>query len=198
MELAAFLRVQARANRLANHRLHMAMAPLTRADLHAPRIGFFPSLIATLNHILAVDQYYTGALCGEPGGASLWASFVPADDLPALAERQRAADERLITFCDALDAAGCTRVAAMDRGAGRFQHERVANVLAHVVMHQTHHRGQLHAMLSGTAVAPPQLDEFLMPSDAHFRVADMAALGWNERAVFGPIKMMAKTAPTPD
>jgi hypothetical protein len=40
-------------------------------------------------------------------------------------------------------------------------------------------------MLSGTAIPPPQLDEFLMPSDAEFRSADMAALHWNEVAVYG-------------
>ena len=39
-------------------------------------------------------------------------------------------------------------------------------------------------MLAGTAVKPPQLDEFLMPSDARFRVDDMAALGWDEAAMF--------------
>jgi hypothetical protein len=41
-------------------------------------------------------------------------------------------------------------------------------------------------MLSGTAAPPPQLDEFLMPSDAPLRVADMAALGWSEVALYGP------------
>jgi hypothetical protein len=35
------------------------------------------------------------------------------------------------------------------------------------------------------AVAPPQLDEFLMPRGAHLRRADMAALGWDEAAVYG-------------
>ncbi len=40
-------------------------------------------------------------------------------------------------------------------------------------------------MLAGTSIAPPQLDEFLMPSDAPFRGADMAALGWDEAAVYG-------------
>jgi uncharacterized damage-inducible protein DinB len=187
MQLADYLRVQARANRLANRRLHAAMVPLTRTELHAPRTGFFPSLSATLNHILEVDQYYVGALHGEPDLGSHWERFVPDDDLPALALRQRASDERLIAFCDALDAAGCARVVAMDRGQGRIQRDLAAHVLAHLAMHQTHHRGQVHAMLSGTAIAPPQLDEFLMPSEAHFRVADMAALGWTEREAFGAI-----------
>ena len=39
-------------------------------------------------------------------------------------------------------------------------------------------------MLSGTAVAPPQLDEFLMPSEAHLRVAEMQELGWREDEVY--------------
>ena len=39
-------------------------------------------------------------------------------------------------------------------------------------------------MLAGTAAAPPQLDEFMMPSEAHLRTADMQAFGWDEAAVY--------------
>lgn len=184
-DLPSLLAVQARANRLANHRLHAAMAALSDAEFHAPRTGFFPSLAATLNHVLAVDGYYVGALHADAGLAEAWDAFVPAATLAGLAARQRAVDERLIAFCDALDAAGCGRVVEMPRDAGVVQRDRVAFVLVHLFMHQTHHRGQAHAMLSGTAVAPPQLDEFLMPSDAPLRAGDMAALGWDEPAVYG-------------
>jgi uncharacterized damage-inducible protein DinB len=186
MNLAEPLRIQARANRLANHRLHAAMAALTPDDFHAPRTGFFPSFAATLNHILSVDDYYIGALHGDSDVATKYASFLPAANLAALAERQRASDERLIAYCDRLDDAGCQSAVAMDRGEGRIQRDLAMHVLSHLFMHQTHHRGQVHAMLSGTAVQPPQLDEFLMPSDAAFRTADMAALGWEEAAVYGP------------
>ncbi len=72
---------------------------------------------------------------------------------------------------------------AMER-ADHVQHDRAGHVLAHLFMHQMHHRGQVHAMLSGTAVPPPQLDEFMMPSEAHLRAADMAALGWSEARVY--------------
>lgn len=178
------LRIQARANRLMNHRLHQAMAPLATADLVAPRIGFFPSLLGTLNHILEVDGYYVGALAGDDVSTH-WDRFVPAADLAGLAARQRAVDERLIAFCDGLDAAACERVVELPRSAGRVQRERAVHVLAHLHMHQIHHRGQVHAMLSGTAVAPPQLDEFLMPSEAHLRPVEMAALGWDEATVYG-------------
>jgi uncharacterized damage-inducible protein DinB len=182
--LAGQLRIQAHANRLANHRLHRAMTALDEAAFHAPRTGFFPSLAASLNHILVVDQYYIGALRGEPDLPATYASFVPARTLSELARRQQVSDERLIAHCLGLDDAGCDAVVHMDRG-DHVQRDRAAHVLAHLFMHQTHHRGQAHAMLSGTAVAPPQLDEFLMPSDAALRRADMAALGWDEREVYG-------------
>jgi uncharacterized damage-inducible protein DinB/rhodanese-related sulfurtransferase len=184
MTLAGQLRIQAHANRLANRRLHAAMAPLSDADLHAPRTSFFPSLAATLNHILAVDTYYVGALLGEPGLPAKYDAFEPAATMADLARRQHLSDERLIAYCDALTDAGCDAAVAMDRG-DHVQHDRAGHVLAHLFMHQTHHRGQVHAMLAGTAVKPPQLDEFLMPSDAKFRGADMAALGWSEARVYG-------------
>jgi len=185
MRLVAYLRIQARANGLMNHRLHEAMAALTDADFHAPRVSFFPSLAATLNHILAVDLYYVGALHGDIDLVQKYRAFAPAATIAELAGRQRASDARLIAWCDALaDDDAADVVIAMERG-DHVQHERAGHVLAHLFMHQTHHRGQVHAMLSGTAVAPPQLDEFMMPSEAHLREADMAALGWSEAEVYG-------------
>jgi uncharacterized damage-inducible protein DinB len=56
----------ARANRLANRRLHAACLQLTDEAFKAPRTSFFPSLWATLNHILIVDWCYIAALHREP------------------------------------------------------------------------------------------------------------------------------------
>ena len=189
MDLTAYLRIQAHANRLMNQRLHAAMAPLSLAELQAPRSSFFPTLMATLNHILGVDLYYVAALLAEPNPDQAWQRFVPAQTLPELAAAQRASDQRLLDFANTLDAAACAREVLMPRGGSggnqRIQRDRVAPVLAHLFMHQTHHRGQVHAMLSGTSVAPPQLDEFMMPSEAHLRVSDMASAGWTEAQVYG-------------
>ena len=151
MDLLAFLRNQARANRIANHRLHASMRPLSHADYIAPRTSFFPSLAATLEHILAVDLYYIAALHGERDMERVWSTAPHDVPLAALAEAQAASDRRFI---------------------------------AHLINHQVHHRGQAHAMLAGTAVKPPQLDEFLMPSEAHFRDDDLRALGWTEEKLF--------------
>ena len=184
LDLVHYLRIQARANRLANHRLHSAMAPLTREELAAPRTSFFPSLIETLNHILAVDVYYIAALYGEADMAAQYDAVPKHETLDTLAPDQARADERLIAFCDRADAAALDAEVRMQR-RDHVQRDRAGHVLAHLLNHQVHHRGQVHAMLAGTAIAPPQLDEFMMPSEAHLRTADMAALGWQEAFVYG-------------
>lgn len=183
MDLPGHLSIQAHANRLANHRLHGAMAPLGADKFHAPRTSFFPSLAATLNHLLAVDLYYIGALHGDAGIVQAYRNFQPAGTVAELAGRQAVSDQRLIDFCLSLTPDGCAAEVALDRG-DHVQRDAVGHVLAHLFMHQTHHRGQAHAMLAGTAIAPPQLDEFLMPSEAHLRVAGMQALGWREEDVY--------------
>jgi len=183
MQLAAYLRIQAHANALSNHRLGGALLQLDAAAWQAPRTGFFPSLAQTLNHILAVDGYYIGALHHEGGLAEAYAAFQPCAGAAEWLQRQRASDQRLVAFCAALDDAAIDAWVQMPR-ATHVQRDRAGHVLAHLFNHQTHHRGQAHAMLSGTALKPPQLDEFMMPSEAHLRQAEMQALGWDEAAVY--------------
>jgi uncharacterized damage-inducible protein DinB len=185
MDLCHYLRIQAHANALSNHRLGTALAALPASGWMAPRTGFFPSLGRTLNHILAVDGYYIGALLGESGLRETYAGFRACDGAAEWQQRQRASDLRLVAFCRALDAAGVDAWVEMPR-AGHVQRDRAGHVLAHLFNHQTHHRGQVHAMLAGTDVAPPQLDEFMMPSEAHLRGADLQAFGWDEAGIYGP------------
>jgi uncharacterized damage-inducible protein DinB len=185
MQALTLLRIEAHANRLANQRLHAAMVPLTTVELHAPRSSFFPSLMATLNHILAVDLYYIAVLHEDADPHAVWARFEPATVLADLAQRQTGSDQRLINWLLAANDAALDQAVHMPRGGGRVQTDRAAHMMRHLFMHQTHHRGQVHTMLSSTPVPPPQLDEFLMPSEPHLRVAEMAALGWQEAAVYG-------------
>ena len=179
--LARHLLLMARANRLANHRLHAACLRLSHDEWVAPRTSFFPSISATLNHILIVDWYYVDALEEGGRGAAVFADETPCASMDRLAGEQKRIDERLIGFCRGLrDDAALARTVPFDRGSRGRPLDRIDRTLAHLFMHQTHHRGQVHAMLSGTSVEPPQLDEFLMATDAQFRGDDLMAVGMTE------------------
>ena len=67
----------------------------------------------------------------------------------------------------------------------RVQRERRDRLLLHLFGHQIHHRGQAHAMLAGTDVPPPQLDEFFSIGEADLRAGEFAELGWTEKQIWG-------------
>jgi uncharacterized damage-inducible protein DinB len=178
------LRAMAHNNAWANHRLLSACAGLTQAEFEAPRVGFFPSIQATLNHILIIDQFYVDALEGGSLGPAAWANRVPCPTLSALRPAQTAVDRRLIAWCENLDEAGPDQPVHLHR-ATHVQTERADRILLHLFQHQIHHRGQAHAMLSDTPVPPPQLDEFFAQADAPLRAAEFGELGWTEARIWG-------------
>lgn len=184
---AIYFRSMARNNAWANHRLLRACAPLSPEELAAPRTGFFPSLRGTLNHILVVDWFYVDALEGGRLGPKAWVDEEPCRDIEALRREQAAVDRRLLAVCEGLDAAGLGRPVTMSRG-NRDQVERCDRLLLHLFQHQIHHRGQAHAMLSGTSVKPPQLDEFFPEADAALRTEDFAELGFSEAEIWGELR----------
>ena len=188
--LVHHLLTQAYNNAWANHRLLGACAQLAQAEFEAPRTGFFPSLEATLNHNLTVDWFYLDAmqrsLAGRPANDAARSFFEPEQPCAtcaALHAEQSASDRRLIALCAALDAGALRRSVAVTRSSG-VVHEPLPRLLAHLFQHQVHHRGQAHAMLSGTSVAPPQLDDFFCANDAPLRAADFAALGFDEAVIW--------------
>ena len=81
---------------------------------------------------------------------------------------QRDVDRRLVDACAALTDAQLEQPVAVQRSKG-VMHETATRLLAHLFQHQIHHRGQAHAMLAGTRVKPPQLDEFFCANEAHLR-----------------------------
>jgi uncharacterized damage-inducible protein DinB len=166
-------------NALANRRLHDACAELKPGELEAARVSFFPSIKATLNHILTVDWFYVDALEGGTLGPAAWVVEEPCDGIAALATQQAKVDRRLVALCERLTPDKLVSVIDLHR-SGRIQQERMEDVLSHLFQHQTHHRGQVHAMLAGTSVPPPQLDEFIVADDARFRSSEVATFGWSE------------------
>ncbi|MGH7949979.1 MAG: DinB family protein [Candidatus Binataceae bacterium] len=178
-------------NAWANHRLLTACGKLSQADFTAKRTSFFPSIKATLNHNLIVDWYYVDALerglRGAPVNDDVERFFVsaePFDHCAALAAEQRAVDSRLVDACATLTDAQLRQPIALKRGTGIVP-EVATRLLAHLFQHQIHHRGQAHAMLAGTNVAPPQLDEFFCANEAHLRAAELAEIELAEAQIWG-------------
>jgi uncharacterized damage-inducible protein DinB len=172
-------RAMAFNNAWANHRLLAACARLTQEEFEATRTGFFPSIKATLNHILIVDWFYIDGLEGGWLGPKAWANRTPCATVVDLQREQGAVDRRLIAACDALTEQSLGTTVRINRDT-RVQTERRDRLLLHLFQHQIHHRGQAHAMLSSTKVKPPQLDEFFMSNELHKRRDELRALGLPE------------------
>jgi uncharacterized damage-inducible protein DinB len=181
--LVGTFRAMAYNNAWANHRLLAACARLTQAELEASRTNFFPSLKATLNHILVIDWFYVDSLEGGSLGPKAWADPTPCATVAVLQREQAAVDRRLISVCEVLTETSLSDDVLVNRDDG-IQVERRDRLLLHLFQHQVHHRGQAHAMLAGTSVKPPQLDEFFSAGDAPQRAAELAALGWSETTIW--------------
>jgi uncharacterized damage-inducible protein DinB len=172
-------------NAWANHRLLTACASLDQEAFEAERTGFFPSLQMTLNHIHVVDLFYVDALEGGWLGPKAWENQVPWPSPAELKRAQAAVDERLIAICNTLTPVLLDGIVRVNRNT-RVQTERRDRLLMNLFQHQIHHRGQAHAMLSATAIRPPQLDEFFSIAEAPLRAVEFDSLGWTEETVWGP------------
>lgn len=157
---ADHFRMLGRYNTIANQRLYTACAELSDADYRAPRSGSFGSIHATLNHILAGDRIWMGRF-REPGvtHATPALGALIADDFDELREARIEEDAGIEKFLDEdLDAAYLELQIHYVNSAGYPCQDPVPLLLAHMFNHQTHHRGQIHAMLAQSPVKPPALD----------------------------------------
>jgi uncharacterized damage-inducible protein DinB len=192
--LAHHFATMAYNNAWANHRLLNAVGRLSQEEFVAKRTSFFPSLKATLNHIVTVDWYYVDALerslRAQPVNPEARRFFEPEEPFATcreLHEAQRAVDRRLVDLCVALTEGQLDTPIAVTRRTG-VVHETATRLLAHLFQHQIHHRGQAHAMLAGTPVEPPQLDEFFCADEAALRVRELSELGYTEATIWSARK----------
>jgi len=170
-------RLLARNALLANRRLDLACSALGPGEWEAPRTAFFPSLKETMVHLLNADRYYIDEFRGDRPTVR-----TPVGNRETAREfaRERAeVDEWLVDFSESLTDHDLARDVLI-HWPDKVLTETLADTLLHVFMHGQHHRGQIHAMLSGSSVAPPQIDEFILKGDDGPRAKDLAALGWTE------------------
>ena len=135
-------------NAWCNQRLYDAAAAVPDADYRADRGAFFKSLHGTLNHLLVGDRIWMRRFTGQ-GEIPPSLDAILYDDFATLRTARRAEDAAISRYVGGLsdaDLAGTIRYRTVVRPTD-FEQE-LAPALDHFFNHQTHHRGQAHALLS--------------------------------------------------
>jgi uncharacterized damage-inducible protein DinB len=155
MSTADLFRKLAGFNAWANGKIYDSCAALPDAALREDRGAFFGSILAALNHLLVVDKGWISRIEGvESGVESL--DQILHEDMAELRRAREAEDARLIGLCEGLDQDGIDRIVSYKFMDGTPAKTALDVILITLFNHQTHHRGQVHAML--TQAGRPSLD----------------------------------------
>jgi len=154
--------MMANYNAWANARLFSTAGSLAD-DLYRRDVGaYFKSLHGTLNHLLTADRIWLHRLTGS-GDHPPRLNAIVVDDLPGLRAAREVEDVRLKKFVGDLAEPDFEQPCDYRTLNGTPQRQRRCEILAHLFNHQTHHRGQAHAILTMLGVAEPEsLDLLIM------------------------------------
>lgn len=156
MDGVAHFHRMARYNRWANAKVLDACASLDDAAWSASRSGFFPSIMATLNHLLVADRLWLSRLIGTPQVMAL--DTILHADLAGFRMAREAQDAAILDFTQAVTEEDLASDLSYQSTTGGAYCVRRDLVLAHIFNHQTHHRGQVHSMLVEAGVRTVEID----------------------------------------
>lgn len=150
-----------RYNQWANGRAYEAAAALGDEALRADCGAAFVSVLGTLNHLVVTDRIWMGRFTGRDYGVAALDATV-SDDLAELRRIRTALDDAIIAYADSVTDADLARTITFQM-VSRPQRvtQRLLPSLTHFFNHQTHHRGQIHAMLTRLTGAAPAFDLLL-------------------------------------
>ena len=160
-----YIHTMARYNAWQNRSLLDAADGLDDAARNLDRGAFFGSIRGTLSHLLWGDQTWMHRFSGspEPAVSAIAASPDMVVDWGELKVQRAAVDQAILQWADDLDAAWLETDRTWFSGAAKRQVTKPAGFLAvHFFNHQTHHRGQVHAMLTAAGVRPEDTDLFFL------------------------------------
>lgn len=149
----------ARYNTLANQRLYAACAGLDDAARKRDVGAFFGSLHGTLNHLLIGDRIWMARFEGGIAPSTSLDAILH-DSFDDLRTARTEMDTSIEAFFAALPSGFFERPLRYVNNEGRVFEDPPSLILPHFFNHQTHHRGQAHAILSqfGMGRTAPVLD----------------------------------------
>ncbi len=158
MSQLAHFQLLARYNAWMNDKVYAAAAQLSPEALALDRGAFFPSILATLNHIAAGDIVWLTRFAEHPGCTALRQALtiVPKpkalgqqlfDTLAPLQALRGELDGHISDWVAALSEPDLAYGLAYANMQGVASQRAYASLMLHFFNHQTHHRGQLSTLL---------------------------------------------------
>ena len=145
-------------NAWVNERLFAAAGEISDVDYRADHGVFFQSLHGTLNHLLLGDRIWMHRFTGE-GEEPRDLAAVLYDDRAALHQARRLEDARIAAYIASLSEAALAGTIRYRSTRSPAEIEQfLAPLLLHFFNHQTHHRGQAHALLTKLRGEAPSFD----------------------------------------
>ncbi|MGQ0677560.1 MAG: DinB family protein [Rhodospirillales bacterium] len=161
----AHAQTMARYNKWQNQNLYACAARLTEDERRAERGAFFGSIHKTLNHLLWGDRIWLHRFAGTARPEGGIPESVGLVEGWADLRRERAAfDEAIIRWADGLDPRWLAGDLTYYSGAAKRDITKPKWLLVtHLFNHQTHHRGQVHCLLTQAGQRPHATDLAALP-----------------------------------
>ncbi len=161
-----YVRLMTRYNTWQNHSLYSVADQLSDADRKQDRGAFFGSIHGTLAHLVFGDQMWMGRLAGTtpvPRARSIAESALAYPDWNDLKADRAAFDQTMSDWSAGLDQTSLEGPFTWYSGVLKREVTKPRWLLvAHMFNHQTHHRGQVHAMLTAAGASPEDTDLMLV------------------------------------
>jgi len=162
-----YVTTMAAYNRWQNEQLLSAADGLDESARRLERGAFFGSIHATLNHILWGDQIWMHRLADAPAprARSIAESLTQCATWADLKSARRGFDQVLVDWASTLDRDRLDGELHWFSGSmGRDLRKPRWLLVTHMFNHQTHHRGQVHAMLTAAGAKLGDTDLPFMPA----------------------------------
>ncbi len=161
-----YVRVMARYGAWQNDSLTAAAGGLSGAARDQDRGGFFGSVSGTLNHLLWGDRIWMARFAGTPPPqqASIPESVRETENWDSYRAARAEMNGHIGQWADGLDPDWLKGDLSWFSGAAQREVCKPKSMLVmHFFNHATHHRGQVHAMLTDAGAQPNDTDLFLLP-----------------------------------